>query len=413
MKLVLKIVMCFFVTISTLVAQNSQKLNLGDKAPSLVLTTAFNTTQSFNFPYNKSITLVFFWSSTVSVSKENLFKYSLINLKYNSIQFKNCEGFEIISVALQRDKKNWEQDIKKYNLEKINNCIALKGYKDFFVSQYNLTETPTSFLIDELGKIIFINPDIEILLDYLNERKNSINGNDQQNFIVGKIVYGSDKLKPLINKKIFILNLKNDTLEKTKTDNEGVFQAKNPKTYNDVYLEIEPNEEINNGENVYLANEAGKNITSMNFAKNGFQYNLKEVDCTFLRPSNATKIKITNLKDLNVTDNLFKLGGFNLNPESKKLLNLIIIKLNENLKTQLEIISHTDCKGEEKLNLELSNKRGKSIYDYLISKGITKTRLKMTGKGESEPITKCSDGVSNVKETELNTRTELKFTDID
>jgi outer membrane protein OmpA-like peptidoglycan-associated protein len=414
MKLVLMIAVCFCVTISTIVAQDSLKLKLGDKAPSLVLPAALNTIQSFNFPYNNRIVLLFFWSSTVSVSKENLFKYKLINSKYNSLPFKNCEGFEMISVALQSDKKLWEQDVKKYNLGKINNCIALKGYKDFYVSKYNLTETPTSFLIDELGKIISINPNIETLVEYLEERKNTLNGNDQQNSIVGKIVFGSDVLKPLVNKKISILNNKNDTIEITKTDNLGIFHAKNPKTSIKIYLKTEPNETINDGDNVYLANETGESIAYLNVIKSGYLCNLNEVDLLFLKPNNDTKSKLKNLKNLNVTDNLFKSGGFTLSVDAIKILNTLIIKLNENSKAQLEIISHTDCKGDAKINLELSNKRGKSIYDYLISKGINKNRLIIIGKGESEPINKCKDGViCSAKENDLNVRTEFKFTEID
>lgn len=408
------ITLYFCATISTIVAQDSLKLKLGDKAPSLVLPAALNTIQSFNFPYNNRIVFLFFWSSTVSVSKENLFKYKLINSKYNSLPFKNCEGLEMISVALQSDKKLWEQDVKKYNLEKINNCISLKGYKDFYISKYNLKETPTSFLIDESGKIIFINPDVQTLVEYLDMRKNTLSFNDQQNSIVGKIVFGSDELKPLINNKISILNNKNDTIEITKTDNFGAFHFNNPKTSLKIYLKIEPSGTLNDLQNVYLANESGEIISNINVVKNGFSCNLQEVDLLFLKPKTDNKGKPKNFKNLNVTDNLFKLGGFTLTADALKFLSKIIIKLNENLTAQLEIISYTDCKGDEKINLELSNKRGKSIYDYLVSKSVNKNRLKIIGKGESEPLNKCKDGVvCSAKENDLNIRTEFKFFEID
>ena len=414
MKLYLMITLYFCATISTIVAQDSLKLKLGDKAPSLVLPAALNTIQSFNFPYNNRIVFLFFWSSTVSVSKENLFKYKLINSKYNSLPFKNCEGLEMISVALQSDKKLWEQDVKKYNLEKINNCISLKGYKDFYISKYNLKETPTSFLIDESGKIIFINPDVQTLVEYLDMRKNTLSFNDQQNSIVGKIVFGSDELKPLINNKISILNNKNDTIEITKTDNFGAFHFNNPKTSLKIYLKIEPSGTLNDLQNVYLANESGEIISNINVVKNGFSCNLQEVDLLFLKPKTDNKSKPKNFKSLNVTDNLFKFGGFTLTADALKILNKIIIKLNENLTAQLEIISYTDCKGDEKINLELSNKRGKSIYDYLVSKSVNKNRLKIIGKGESEPLNKCKDGVvCSAKENDLNIRTEFKFFEID
>ena len=85
--------------------------------------------------------------------------------------------------------------------------------------------------------------------------------------------------------------------------------------------------------------------------------------------------------------------NFVLNTEAKQKLNLIVIKINENPATRLEIISHTDSKGDAKINLELSNKRSKAILDYLISKGVNKTILKVIGKGETELLNKCADGV--------------------
>ncbi len=410
MKLLQFIIIVLCSSIESAFAQDTLKLKLGDKAPSLVLPTTLNTVQSFSFPYNNRIVLLVFWSSSVSKSKENLFKYSIINAKYSSLPFKNSDGFDIIAVTLQSDRKIWEEDVKKYNLGKINNCIALKGYKDFFVKTYHLTETPSSFLIDESGKIIFINPDIETLVEYLDERKNTLPSSEAQNSISGKILYGDGILKPLINKKITILNNKNDTLEKIKTNETGAFHAKNPKTANEIILKIEADNLIKEGEAVFLATENGENIANLNFSGNSFEYKLYEVDRMFLKPLKENDANSKSPKDLNFTDNLFKSGGFALSPDAKQKLNSIVVKLNQNPTTRLEIISHTDSKGDAKLNLELSNKRSKIIFDYLITKGVSKTRLSAIGKGETELLNKCADGVPcSVKENDLNIRTEFKF----
>lgn len=47
---------------------------------------------------------------------------------------------------------------------------------------------------------------------------------------------------------------------------------------------------------------------------------------------------------------------------------------------------HTDSVGNSKLNQMLSEKRAKACYDYLVSKGISGSRLSYTGYGESQPI---------------------------
>ena len=52
----------------------------------------------------------------------------------------------------------------------------------------------------------------------------------------------------------------------------------------------------------------------------------------------------------------------------------------------IRISGHTDNVGGEKENMVLSEQRAKSIYDYLVQKGIAAQRLRFEGKGESAPI---------------------------
>jgi len=56
----------------------------------------------------------------------------------------------------------------------------------------------------------------------------------------------------------------------------------------------------------------------------------------------------------------------------------------------MEIAAHTDNVGSFEFNMELSEKRARSIVDYLISKGIDKKRLIGKGYSESKPISSNS-----------------------
>ncbi len=47
---------------------------------------------------------------------------------------------------------------------------------------------------------------------------------------------------------------------------------------------------------------------------------------------------------------------------------------------------HTDDIGEEEYNLALSEKRSKSVMDYLVSRGIGAERLAFRGMGETAPF---------------------------
>ena len=53
--------------------------------------------------------------------------------------------------------------------------------------------------------------------------------------------------------------------------------------------------------------------------------------------------------------------------------------------------SHTDSRGSDKYNLNLSDRRAKSTVQYLVSKGIAKDRISGQGFGESEPKVACDN----------------------
>jgi OOP family OmpA-OmpF porin len=75
----------------------------------------------------------------------------------------------------------------------------------------------------------------------------------------------------------------------------------------------------------------------------------------------------------------------NLRPVSIEILNKLLefLELNHNLK--IEIRSHTDERGSDKYNLNLSERRAQSVVDYLISQGIPMERLVAKGYGETMP----------------------------
>jgi outer membrane protein OmpA-like peptidoglycan-associated protein len=69
--------------------------------------------------------------------------------------------------------------------------------------------------------------------------------------------------------------------------------------------------------------------------------------------------------------------------------------------------SYTDSRGDDEFNMGLSQRRAKSTYDYIISKGIAPDRIpEYTGYGETHLVNKCSNGVPcTAAEQQLNRRT--------
>ena len=84
----------------------------------------------------------------------------------------------------------------------------------------------------------------------------------------------------------------------------------------------------------------------------------------------------------------FEFDSWNLS-STKDLdsLNLIAELLYKNPGMIIELISHTDSRGDEKSNMKLSENRAKAVYTYLAEKqGIDPRRMIPIGKGETEPL---------------------------
>ncbi|MFN8308715.1 MAG: OmpA family protein [Chitinophagales bacterium] len=104
----------------------------------------------------------------------------------------------------------------------------------------------------------------------------------------------------------------------------------------------------------------------------------------------------------------FNSNSFELKDESKSELNTLIEMLRKNVSLRIEIGGHTDNSGVEKDNLQLSEQRAKSVYDFLVAKGIAAERLSYKGYAAAEPIAdnKTPDGRAK------NRRTEFRVTAI-
>ena len=75
-----------------------------------------------------------------------------------------------------------------------------------------------------------------------------------------------------------------------------------------------------------------------------------------------------------------------LKKESFTELNKVVDFLKQNSTVEIEIAGHTDNKGSDDYNANLSQGRSQAVVDYLISQGIESYRLTAHGYGESKPI---------------------------
>lgn len=89
-----------------------------------------------------------------------------------------------------------------------------------------------------------------------------------------------------------------------------------------------------------------------------------------------------------VVENIFyDFDKATLRPESKTALDEIVVMLEDNPNVSVEMGAHTDRKGSDEYNIGLSERRAKSVVDYLVEKGISPDRLSWMGYGKSRPKT--------------------------
>lgn len=111
-----------------------------------------------------------------------------------------------------------------------------------------------------------------------------------------------------------------------------------------------------------------------------------------------------------VLENIFyDFDKADIRPDAAKELDKLVEILKDNPRISIELSSHTDERGSDTYNQNLSQRRAESAVEYIISKGISRDRITARGYGESRPV------VPNAKteeEHQRNRRTEFKVVDV-
>ena len=107
----------------------------------------------------------------------------------------------------------------------------------------------------------------------------------------------------------------------------------------------------------------------------------------------------------------YDFGKFYVRKEAGRSLDVFSRLLKQQPEFNLiELGAHTDSRGSYAFNEKLSKRRAQSVVDYLISKGIDRSRLVPKGYGESELLNHCKDGVEcSEAEHQRNRRTTFRI----
>lgn len=100
-----------------------------------------------------------------------------------------------------------------------------------------------------------------------------------------------------------------------------------------------------------------------------------------------------------------------IRPDAAVELDKLVTIMKENPTIWIELGSHTDSRGNDQYNQWLSQSRANSAVQYIIDRGVDKSRISAKGYGESMLVNNCSNGVKcSAADHQLNRRTEFIIT---
>lgn len=242
-----------------------------------------------------------------------------------------------------------------------------------FRNAYEITATKNGYLQNS----VTINPDTDPLEDVTIELSKFEFGAD------GTVMHG-ETMAPLSGAKVMLLDANDKVIEEVTTAADGRYLF-SLEANTDYRIRVEKEGFFKQSARISTKGKTGQVI------RTDFKLFPLEVDQV---------VRLDNI--------YYDLAKWNIRPDAAVELDKLVQTLNDNPSVKIELSSHTDCRGKDAYNMDLSAKRAKSAVDYLIKQGIAKDRLTSKGYGETKPVEKCECTKCSEPEHQRNRRTEFK-----
>lgn len=102
----------------------------------------------------------------------------------------------------------------------------------------------------------------------------------------------------------------------------------------------------------------------------------------------------------------FDTGRADIKPQFYGSLDQVAATFNKYPESYIDVIGHTDSRGSDAYNQQLSEQRASSVANYLSGRGVNGARLAAFGQGESQPVASNDTTAGQ----QANRRVELKIT---
>lgn len=230
-----------------------------------------------------------------------------------------------------------------------------------------------------------------------------------------KLLYeDKNKKLPLAKQGVSLIGEEKNVIQKTTTDNSGLFAFKQIDIDGKYHVVLDKNDKLPADATVAIAKPNGKIIKNLEKNANGqFFYEVPKLELIEEDDSyfNLQYFMKSSDKETTITANIYyPAGSAELSKEAKDILYQVIVSLNQFPDLIVSISSLTDSRGDDASNLQLSERRAKTVVDYIISNEIDPKRVSGKGFGETKILNKCKNGIECTEEEhKVNRRTEFKF----
>ena len=169
----------------------------------------------------------------------------------------------------------------------------------------------------------------------------------------------------------------------------------------------------NDGKYAAIVKTSNKQDVMVTVKKEGHAFDSKVIEKELFKEDqvkiegndlNVKKLEVGQAYEIN--DILYRTASAELNDRSKFILKGFARFLNENPTISVKIEGHTDNEGDAGKNLQLSQARADGVMAFLVSQGISKSRLKSEGFGQTKPKVPNTTAENKAK----NRRTEFMIT---
>ncbi|WP_442845982.1 OmpA family protein [Leeuwenhoekiella sp. H156] len=202
-------------------------------------------------------------------------------------------------------------------------------------------------------------------------------------------------LEPIPGAKVTLFRPETGTLITEVTDEEGSFK-----------FDVRPNSfyKVKASKELYVPIEKDVRIEYSRNTKTALRLYMEAY-------ADTEEIVVVNdrnqLTQINLEKIYFDFDKSNIRPDAATTLDKLVAILTKYPEMKVEIASHTDMRGSDTYNQELSERRAQSTRDYVISKGIDADRLTAKGYGESDPINNCTEMDCTDAQQDENRRSEF------